>query len=80
MACVDKVADAFSRFAGTSGDVTLEIEGLTFIDSSGVRALVHAAESLEDGQLVLEQPTEAVRRVLEIVGIAEASDRIVVMS
>lgn len=56
------------------GDLTLDLKGLEFIDSSGVRALVAIASYLElDGTLVLADPTPAVRRVLELVGIEQVA-------
>lgn len=60
-------------------DLVLELEGLTFIDSSGVRALVTVAGRLHgDHRLVLRDPTPAVRRVLDLVGITEAAATIVI--
>ena len=54
----------------TEGDVYLDLEELTFIDSSGLRALVTISEMLPMGsKLVLNKPTPPVRRVLDLVGI-----------
>jgi anti-anti-sigma factor len=71
-------ADAFiERATGevpSDGDLVLELEELTFIDSSGVRALVTIAGMLRSGRrLVLQDPTPAVRRVLDLIGIGEAA-------
>jgi anti-anti-sigma factor len=57
----------------TDGDLVLELDELTFIDSSGVRALVTIAGMLRSGRLVLADPTPAVRRVLDLVEIEEAA-------
>ncbi|MGZ4133173.1 MAG: STAS domain-containing protein [Actinomycetota bacterium] len=71
-------ADAFiERASGEmppDGDLLLELDELTFIDSSGVRALVTIAGTLRSGhRLVLQDPTPAVRRVFDLVGIGEAA-------
>jgi anti-anti-sigma factor len=55
---------------GDAGDVILDAEELTFVDSSGVRALLRAADALSGhGKLVLRHPSPAVRRVLELMGL-----------
>ena len=71
-------ADTFiERASGevpTDGDLVLELDELTFIDSSGVRALVTIAGMLRSGHhLVLQDPTPAVRRVLDLIGIGESA-------
>lgn len=67
-------ADALIERAGasipTEGNLVLEVDELSFIDSSGVRALVTIAGMLPaGGRLVLRAPMPAVRRVLDLVGI-----------
>jgi anti-anti-sigma factor len=63
----------------TEGDVHLDLTELTFIDSSGLRALVSICEMLPMGsKLVLNHPTPPVRRVLDLVGIEGAVQEIVV--
>lgn len=52
------------------GDVELEMSGLTFCDSTGLRALLQLAKSLDGkGTLVLRNPTPNLRRLLEITGV-----------
>ncbi len=54
------------------GVIGLDVAELTFMDSTGIKALVHASHLLgERGRLVLFQPTIAVRRVIEICGLHE---------
>ncbi|HZA61119.1 MAG TPA: STAS domain-containing protein [Actinomycetota bacterium] len=49
------------------GDVTLDLGGLTFIDSSGVRAIIVAADRINgNGRIVLRSPGNAVQRVLDL--------------
>lgn len=53
--------------------ILLDLSGLTFIDSTGIRLLVLAdARSRGDGKrLVLRRPPEGIRRVLRITGVDE---------
>ena len=53
--------------------VTLDLEGVDFLDSSGLRVIVAAAETLrvQDGSLLVEGASPAVERVLEITGMIE---------
>ena len=66
------LADALVQAAGST--VVVDLSRLTFMDSSGIGALVVArkrivAEGL--GQLVLTRPVAAVSRVLDIVGLSD---------
>ncbi len=62
------------------GSVVIDLRGLEFIDSSGVRVLVagHAAARLSGGMLtIVRAPTDsAVDRVIAIAGITEALDMV----
>ena len=53
--------------------LVLDLSGLNFIDSSGLREFVVAFKRQREigGDLVLRAPTEQVRRVLDIVGLSE---------
>lgn len=53
--------------------LVLDLAGLTFIDSSGLRVFVTARQSLTDsgGELVLRSPSTTVRRLLDITGLGE---------
>ena len=77
MAAADAVTAAAGSL-GPEGDVVFDLAGLAFIDSSGLRAVLQVADRIADGKLILRGPTDAVRRVLDIVGLAEASPRVVV--
>ena|ERR671931_419306 len=54
------------------GDVTLELSGLQFIDSSGIRALLQFYVTLKDSgrNLVLVSPTPFVSRVFDTLELA----------
>jgi len=57
------------------GVIGLDVAELTFMDSTGIKALAHASRLLgERGRVVLFQPTGAVRRVIEICGLHEMFD------
>jgi anti-anti-sigma factor len=53
--------------------VVIDLGAVTFLDSSGLRALVHGAQALEavDGRLLVENATGAVARVLELTELIE---------
>jgi anti-sigma B factor antagonist len=53
--------------------IVLVLSDLTFIDSSGLRVVIGADRSLADagGRLVLRSPSETVRRLLDITGLAD---------
>ena len=52
------------------GSIVLDLQELTFIDSSGIHAIFMQALARE-GQLVLANPSSEVVRTLEIMGIAD---------
>jgi len=52
-----------------SGSVTLDMTGVEFIDSSGVRVLLQAAAELNGQGPIRILPSTAVARILEIVGL-----------
>jgi anti-anti-sigma factor len=54
----------------SGADVDIDCSGVTFIDSSGLRALLEAEQRLraEDRRLVLVDPSAVVVRLLEITG------------
>ena len=52
--------------------IILDCRALTFLDSSGIGALVALRKRLgDDGSVVLEEPQPQVRKVLEITGVHE---------
>ncbi|MDQ3991642.1 MAG: STAS domain-containing protein [Actinomycetota bacterium] len=54
------------------GDLTLDVSALEFMDSSGLRAILQAAQKLGTrGTLVLASPPEAIRRLLDVSGVAD---------
>lgn len=51
--------------------VVLDLRGLHFVDSSGLRGLLLLRRRVDEagGRLVLREPTPSVRRVLEVSGL-----------
>jgi anti-sigma B factor antagonist len=54
-----------------SGDVVLDVGGIEFIDSSGLRVLIEAHQRGESEQrrVLIHRPSAAVRRLLVISGL-----------
>jgi anti-anti-sigma factor len=61
---------------GRSGEFRLDLGGLTFVDSSGAQALLHAQNAVESRgrRLVLVAAQRPVRRTLEVMGLYEVFD------
>ena len=67
-------ADAMAELEGSSPDaVVIDIGALTFIDSSGINALVQAARIVEErgGRAVLASPAPHVQRVFDITHVGD---------
>ncbi len=56
-----------------SSRVVVELEGVTFIDSTGLRVLIEADRRMRDvdGSLVLLRPSRAVSRLLELTALGD---------
>jgi anti-anti-sigma factor len=56
--------------AGGATDVRLDLSAVSFIDSTGLTALLTARTQLEGrGQVVVQQASSAVRRTFEVAGL-----------
>jgi anti-anti-sigma factor len=67
---------ALDRTVGdTTTVVVFDLGGVTFVDSSGLRVIIAAHKLMDDrhGRLVLRDPSDTTRRILDITGL---SDRI----
>jgi anti-anti-sigma factor len=71
----DHLQDTVKRLCATGGarDLTLDLRGLTFIDSSGLAAIVYAVRLCErhDCELSVIRGPQAVHEVLELTGLTE---------
>lgn len=65
--------DAALAALGPAADVVIDLSGLSFMDSSGLRVLIgaHTALDGEGNKLVLTSPSRAVGRLFEISGLTE---------
>jgi anti-sigma B factor antagonist len=71
MASAKGLADWLADIAGSP--VVVDLSGLTFMDSSGISALLEAKKRMagDGNELFLTRPTAMVKRTLEIVGLAD---------
>ena len=70
MASAPTLHEAMRPVVEATGGLTLVLDGLTFIDSYGLRSLVELSSELNgSGPLVLSDISPSVQRVLDIVGI-----------
>jgi anti-anti-sigma factor len=65
---VGQLSDAINREIAGEGNLTLDLSGLAFMDSSGIQVLIRTARGLDGrGKLILEHPGELMRRLLQVV-------------
>jgi len=65
---VGMLSDALGREVGQGGELTLDLGGLAFMDSSGIQVLIKTAQDLgTNGRLILQSPGELVRRILSLI-------------
>jgi anti-anti-sigma factor len=64
---------ALSLLAVGGGDVVLDLGGVSFIDSEGLRVLARAAMTLGGSRtLVLTHPSPSVTRLLDLTGVEKS--------
>ena len=67
MATADDLGELLKESGGHGDPVVLDFEGISFMDSSGLRVLLEAASAEDAGtSVVIVHPTDQVRRVLDI--------------
>jgi len=65
---VGMLGGALDREVAQGGDLTLDLGGLAFMDSSGIQVLIKAAQDLgAQGRLILRSPGDLVRRILSLI-------------
>lgn len=69
----DRLVEALTRAADTSHRLVIDLSRATFMDSTGLKALVDVWRRRRDAglELVLREPAPAVRRTLQMAGVAD---------
>jgi anti-anti-sigma factor len=74
-ATCDELASALTAATRADGELELDVSGVTFIDSSGLRTLVLAQQQLgDDRKLLVRGPDATFKRLLGITGLDEVFD------
>ena len=68
LAALDVFEAVMSAVQDSQGELVLDLSELTFLDSTGIRAIIVVAGEAAGG-VVLRRPTPPVRRILDLVGI-----------
>jgi anti-anti-sigma factor len=72
MATAPMLQEALLVALTEGGPVTVDMKGVTFIDSSGLKVIVSsAAETPSDEPLTVKDPSAVVRRALEVFGMEQ---------
>ena len=72
LATAPGLTEALLDFASSEGEVYLDLSEVSFLDSSGLRVILALARSRGDSRsVVLLDPSAAIMRILEIMGIDE---------
>lgn len=69
--CIGSLAQHLNPLPGTTGDVTIQLAGVGFIDSSGLRELIDAHQRAErvGRRVLMTEPSAVVLRLFEISGL-----------
>jgi anti-anti-sigma factor len=65
LAAYEGLAEALNA---TSGPITLDVAGVSFMDSTGLRVVL---QRLQAGPVTIQSPTRQVARLLELSGLSE---------
>lgn len=70
---IDVLAPHLNPLPGATGDVTIHLGGVGFIDSSGLRELIDAHQRAErlGRRILMAEPSSVVVRLFEISGLAK---------
>jgi anti-anti-sigma factor len=67
---VTSLSEVLQPEVDRGGDLTLDLAGLAFMDSTGIQVLVRTAQGLEGrGDLILVSPGNLVRRILDLIPV-----------
>ena len=72
MSTAEELDSAFQQVRDGTSDLLLDLRGITFMDSTGISAVVGVHQSLErEGRRLLVATSDPVSRVFEITGLLE---------
>jgi anti-anti-sigma factor len=74
MSTMPLLETAIAPGVAKGGPVTLDMSGLTFIDSTGVGSIIRSLKELPSGCIVLHGVRNAVQRVLDMMSVDQASN------
>jgi anti-sigma B factor antagonist len=69
MSSVETFRLAVETSADPEREIVLDLTELTFLDSSGIRAILTMAQEIGANGVVMRNPQPNVRRVIELIGI-----------
>ena len=71
--CIEALASHLNPLPGTTGDVTIHLSNVGFIDSSGLRELIDAHQRAErvGRRVLMTEPSAVVVRLFEISGLSK---------
>ena len=71
---MDNTGQLVGAIKGVAGTVVVDLSGVTFIDSTGLQGLLREQDTARrrGDDLILRQPSKAVRRVLELASLMDA--------
>ncbi|MGB0113497.1 MAG: STAS domain-containing protein [Ilumatobacteraceae bacterium] len=71
---IDTLSAALAGGAADVDTVRVDLSGVTFMDSSGLRVLVEANQRVDSGgpKLVLRAPSRQILRLLELAGLTDS--------
>src|SRR5215208_1573266 len=70
MATCPEFERALAKCVGSGGPVVVDLSAVSFIDSTGIRALVNSAKRLRAGCLIVHGVSGQVAKVLGMLGIS----------
>lgn len=74
MASAPLLQTAIAPAVTRGGPITLDVSGVTFMDSAGLHAIVKASADVPGGCVILHGVREHVHRVIEVSGVDAAKN------
>ncbi len=69
LSTVSGLRNAFEEARPAPGDVILDVSGLSFVDSTGLQAILDLSAELTSGVIVLRNPPPSLSKLLRITGL-----------